>query len=269
MVTTMDALRSRWLALAGAITALAAAFFPPLLVLALHASMTAYVIQVVVLMGTVAPLLGLYMRSSDRFRIHPMVALFFYNVAFFFWFSPPVHHGVTSSIALYSLSLATLFLVSLALWRPLLRPFTEAPAPMIRLGYILLATIPQTFAGITMAVVRPQYAVAGSLLALASKIGLFVAFAFIFAQVLRDADEDDDDRGGTSGADPSPELPRWVLEMERGVTVEEPAPLSAGGNQERLAGGKAARRRQVVHADQLVDAGPDVVAGGVSGGDAP
>jgi cytochrome c oxidase assembly factor CtaG len=268
-VATINMLRSRWLALAGAITAGAAAFFPALLVLALRGSMTAYVIQVVVLMGAVAPLLGLFMRSSNRFRIHPMVALVFYNLAFFFWFSPPVHHAVTSSIALYALSLATLLVVSLALWRPLLRPFTEAPAPMIRLGYILLATIPQTFAGITMAVARPQYAVAGSLLALASKIGLFVAFAFIFAQVLRDADEDDDDRGDTSDVDPSPELPRWVLEMARGVTVEEPAPLSAGGDKKRLAGGETARRRQVVHTDQLVDAGPNVVAGGVSGGDAP
>jgi len=227
------------------------------------------VIQVVILMGAVAPLLGLFMRSNDRFRIHPMVALVFYNVAFFVWFSPPAHHGVSRDISLYAISLATLFFVSLALWRPLLRPFTDAPAPMIRLGYILLATIPQTFAGITMALARPQYAVAGSLLALASKIGLFVAFAIIFAQVLRDEDEDDDDGRENAGVDPSPELPRWVLEMARGVTVEEPAPLSAGGDKQRLPGSKAARRRQVVHADQLVDAGPDVIATGVGGGDAP
>jgi cytochrome c oxidase assembly factor CtaG len=268
-MTTQGTLRSRRLAMIAATLAGLAAFFPALVVAALNGSMTAYVIQVVVLMGAVAPLLGLAMRSSDRFRVHPIVALFFYNVAFFVWFSPPVHHVVTHNGAMYGVSLVTLFVVALALWRPLLRPFSESPAPMIRLGYILLATIPQTFAGITMALVRPQYAVAGSLLALASKIGLFVAFAFIFAEVLRDDDEDDGGRHGTTDAEPTPELPRWVLEMAKGATVDEPAVPLVRRNKQRLAGGKAGRRRQVVNADQLVHPGTNVAPGGVVGGDAP
>src|SRR5580704_2596001 len=131
-------LRTRWLAFAGAAAVTVAAFFPALLISALQGSMTAYVIQVVLLMGAVAPMLGLAIRSSNRLRIHPVVALIAYNIAFFLWFSPPIHHAVTHSAALFSLSLATLFAVALALWRPLLRPFTEEPQPMIRLGYILL-----------------------------------------------------------------------------------------------------------------------------------
>jgi hypothetical protein len=172
---------------------------------------------------------------------------------------------------MYSLSLATLFLVALALWRPLLRPFAEAPAPMIRLGYILLATIPQTFVGLIMAITRPQYAVAGSILALASKIGLFVAFGFIFAEILRDDADDDDDRpGDVAEIHPDPDLPRWVLEIGQTATVEEPS--VAGGlarrNKQRLARRKAGSRSKMVDGDQLVDPVADIT-GGVIGRDTP
>jgi hypothetical protein len=270
MVTTV--LRSRWLAPAGAVVAAIGALFPPLTVSALQGSMTAYVIQVVILMGTAAPLFGIAMKPNDRFRIHPIPALILYNLAFFTWFSPPLHHIVTHSAAMYSLSLATLFLVALALWRPLLRPFAETPTPMIRLGYILLATIPQTFVGLLMAITRPQYAVAGSILALASKVGLFVAFGFIFAEILRDdTDDDDDDRPGDAAEiHPDPDLPRWVLEIGQTATVEEPSVLGglARRNKQRLARSKAGRRSKVVDTDQLIHPITDVT-GGVIGGDTP
>jgi cytochrome c oxidase assembly factor CtaG len=180
--------------------------------------MTSYAAQVVLLMSITAPLLAFGFRPAARTTmvagdslveglLQPVLALVAFNAAFFLWFLPSVHDAVNHSFALYVLSLATLLAAATALWIPLMRPFDRTPSPMARLGYILLATVPQTFAGITIALTRPEDAVGGSILALASKASLFTAFAVLFTRLLRDQAPDDgyrrdDDSGKTAPSDP-------------------------------------------------------------------
>ena len=122
--------------------------------------------------------------------------------------------------------------------------------PLAKLGYILLATIPQTFAGLLFALAhRPFYThyhadlagmsalsdqqVAGACMALLSKLALFAAFSVVLWRILEpmSADEDggedwgrgDDDRGDTPQP-VRPGAPAWLRLLESGPVVDEPAP---------------------------------------------
>jgi cytochrome c oxidase assembly factor CtaG len=248
---------------------LAAAWLSPLQTLAAHYLLSAHLAQVLLVMGVVPPLLLLalpgcapfappaWSRRVARATVHPVTGMVAINVAFFVWHVGPVYDTALRTPGLYAVQQLTLLAVSVMFWWPIVVPFggVAALSRWGRLGYILVATIPQTFAGITLALAKhPLYAgyqaaprvfglgvltdqqVAGACLALVSKLALFTAFAVVFMRMLNESSTDGGDDGGGGGwrrpgADtPSPQPSGtlgWLADLNAGRTVPEPVPARA------------------------------------------
>jgi cytochrome c oxidase assembly factor CtaG len=188
-----------------------------------------------------------------RVLVHPASGITAINVAFFAWHVGPVYDASLRVPELYAVQQVTLLLASVLFWWPIVVPLGDRRvlSRWATLGYILVATIPQTFGGITVALAKhslyPTYGAAprvlglgvmadqqisGACIALVSKLALFTAFAIIFTRMLNESTDDggSDDGGGgwrRPGADtpsprPSGSVP-WLTELNAGRTVPEPA----------------------------------------------
>lgn len=261
--------RGRRVALAGAIGLLALTWITPLATLAQHYLLAAHLVQVVILMGPVPALLllslprnaGFAPRSVPlplRLAVHPIVAIIAVNAGFIAWHVAPAYDAALAHWWLYDLMQATLLLVSLLFWWPIVTPCSPPARALTgfgKLGYIVLATIPQTLGGLIVAlaghVLYPGYGsgprlvgtdamtdqqVAGASIALVSKIALFAAFWVVFMNLLNSGSDgrEDDGGGGGGGGGSSPRLdaprprpsglPRWLDDVGDGRTTEEPVP---------------------------------------------
>jgi cytochrome c oxidase assembly factor CtaG len=259
--------RSRRWALAGAIVLLAGAWISPLATIAQHYLLAAHLIQALVVMGPVPALLllslprnaGVPPRSVPRplrLAVHPAVAIIALNLGFIAWHVTPAFDGALAHGWLYDLMEMSLLLVSLLFWWPIVTPCSppaRALSGFAKLGYIVLATLPQTLGGLIVALAghvlyrgygagprllgfdpMTDQQVAGASIALVSKIALLAAFFVVFMNLLNagsDGREDDDDGGGGGGGSnprldaphPRPSgLPRWLDDVGDGRTTEEP-----------------------------------------------
>jgi cytochrome c oxidase assembly factor CtaG len=262
------ATRGRRLALGSAVLLLATIWITPLATLSEHYLLAAHLIQVLILMGPVPALIllslpknaGIAPRSVPlplRLAVHPIVAIIAVNAGFIVWHLAPVYDAALAHWWLYDLMQMTLLSVSVLFWWPIVTPCSP-PARAItgfgKLGYIVLATIPQTLGGLIVAlaghVLYPGYGagpqivgldamtdqqIAGASIALVSKIALFAAFWVVFMNLLNTGSDgrDDDGGGGGGGGGSSPRLdaprprpsglPRWLDDIGDGRTTDEPA----------------------------------------------
>ena len=262
--------QGRWRRAAAVIAALLliGAWISPLQTLAAHYLLSAHLAQVLVVMGLVPPLVLVALPASTARRlrpwlsrlargsVHPVSGMVSINAVFFVWHLGPVYEAALRTPELYALQQLTLLLASVLFWWPIVVPFgSRSLSRWATLGYILVATIPQTFAGITVALAKhplyPIYAaaprvgglavmtdqqIAGACLALVSKLALFTAFALVFMRMLNESATDDGDDGGGGGwhrrgADtPSPQPSGslgWLADLNAGRTVPEPVPARA------------------------------------------
>jgi putative membrane protein len=249
----------RWASLAGASLLLLGTFVSPIQTLAQHYLLSAHLVQVLVLMGAAPPLMllalpptpaparGGPLRRAGVILTHPGIAIVNVNAVFFLTHWAPVFQFGMAHTWLFDLSLLALLATSVAFWWPIIGPPGRRAvlSPLGKLGYILLATIPQTFAGLTVAL-SPQlvygaYAsaprlldlsahadqqIAGASLAILSKVALFAAFSVIFVRVMNPG-PDSDDGGGGGGpyhepAPSPPGEPAWYREMGEGRVRPEP-----------------------------------------------
>ncbi len=253
--------RWRWCSLGTAVLLLAAVLFSPLQTIAQHYLLTAHLIQVLVLMGAAPPLLLLALAPARPMRwwapltrvghilTHPAVAIVVVNVVFFLSHWSVVYDFSIENTWLYDLSLLSLLGASTAFWWPIVNPDggNSLLSPLGKLGYILLATIPQTFAGLTLALAprllydaywgaprlldlsaRADQQIAGACLAVLSKVALLTAFSIIFVRVMNPG-SDGDDGGGGGGLHhdplpPPPGEPAWYRDLRSGRLRPEPTP---------------------------------------------
>jgi len=259
----------RWVALAAAITVLVVCWLSPVATVAQHYLLTGHLLQITLVMGVAPPLLLLSLPMRPRVAVptwlgkllralvHPVPAVVAVNAAFFGWHLTGPFDAALSNPSLYSLQQLTLLLASLMFWWPIVTPLSppvRAMSPLGKLGYILLATIPQTFGGLIVALAHhalyPGYGLAprlfqislmtdqelaGVCIALVSKVSLFAAFFVIFMRALQSSSaEGDEGGGGGGGRGPSTDsprpvpsgtgVPRWLEDLEAGRTAPEPAP---------------------------------------------
>ena len=256
----------RWIALASALVLLALVWISPVSTVAQHYLLTAHLLQITLLMGAVPPLLLLALPLHPRVHVpravgallralvHPIPAVLLVNVAFFGWHLSPPYDAAMADWRLYAAQQLTLLLASIAFWWPIVSPLSppaKAISPLSKLGYILLATIPQTFGGLIVALAHhPLYEVytsaprllgisvmsdqqiAGACIALVSKVSLFAAFFVIFMRALQSSPEADEGGGGGGGGRPHSGAPMpipsgtlgWLRDVEQGHTVSEPEP---------------------------------------------
>lgn len=256
--------RRRWAALVTAGTLLGVVWFSPLATVAEHYLLSAHLLQITVLMGAVPPLLLLALPRDPRLTVppwlarllrmpvNPLVAIIAVNAAFFGWHTTAAFDASLQNGAIYALQQLTLLLTSIAFWWPIVSPFSPPIRPMSplgKIGYIVLATIPQTFGGLAVALAHhslyPVYAlaprllgltvmtdqqIAGASIALVSKIALFAAFSVIFFRVLDTSASDTDEGGGGGGGGPRVDAPQplpsgtpqWLDDLNAGRTIIEP-----------------------------------------------
>ncbi len=245
---------------------LAASWLSPLETLASRYLLTAHLLQVTLVMGVVPPLLLLGLPDSCGLRlpsrvvralralVHPVTGMIVINAAFFGWHVSAAYDAALRVPELYALQQVSLLGASILFWWAIVVPLGDRRvlSRWATLGYIFVATIPQTFGGITVALARhtlyPAYGdaprlfglgpmtdqqVAGACIALLSKIALFTAFGVVFMRMLNEAPSDDSDDGGGGGRRPHADLPSpqpsgsvpWLADINSGRTVPEPAPL--------------------------------------------
>jgi cytochrome c oxidase assembly factor CtaG len=263
--------RGVWRRTAGATATLlvAAAWLSPLQTLASHYLLTAHLLQITLVMGVIPPLLLLALPAECRITIpgpllrgarllvHPVAGILAINAAFFGWHLTGAYDASLRNQELYALQQISLLVASLLFWWPIVVPLGDRRvlSRWATLGYILVATIPQTFGGITVALAKhalyPTYGlaprlfgvgvltdqqIAGACIAMVSKIALFTAFSVVFLRMLNEAPEDGGDDGGGGGGrrrDSDTPSPRpsgsvaWLTELNAGRTVPEPAPARA------------------------------------------
>ena len=257
--------RGRRIALGSACLLLAGIWITPLATLAQHYLLAAHLVQVLILMGPVPALLllslprnaGIAPRSIPRplrLAVHPIVAIVAVNAGFIVWHLAPAYDAALAQGWLYDLMQTTLLLVAVLFWWPIVTPCSPPARALTgfgKLGYIVLATIPQTLGGLLVAlaghVLYPGYGagpqlvgidamtdqqIAGASIALASKIALFAAFWVVFMHLLSaGSDGREDDGGGDGGGGSNPRLdaprpsglPRWLEDIGDGRTTDEPA----------------------------------------------
>lgn len=256
-----------WFALA--VVVLVVAYLSPLATLARYYLLTAHLAQITLVMAIAAPLLLLSLPSRTARGLpraiqmlvsavtNPVVALILVTVGFFAWHYAPAFNAALSSTPLYDLEQLTYLVTALIFWWPIVQPYSSRQkptmSPMMRLGYILLATLPQTFGGLTVAmahqVIYTGYGsgpvsvgwsalvdqqVAGACIALLNKSALFTAFMIVILRLLRGDDATWDDDGGLHRTPPqqpfpgSPPAPEWLADLERNRTVVEPSPAPRG-----------------------------------------
>jgi cytochrome c oxidase assembly factor CtaG len=256
------------LALITALALLVVIWISPLATLAQHYLLAAHLVQVLILMGPVPALLllslprnaGISPRTVPlplRLAVHPIVAIVAINVGFIAWHLTSTYDAALAHWWLYDSMQATLLVVSLLFWWPIVTPCSPPARALTefgKLGYIVLATIPQTLGGLLVAlaghVLYPGYGagpqlvgvgaltdqqIAGASIALVSKIALFAAFWVVFMNLLStgsDGREEDDGGGGGGDGGSSPRLdaprpsglPRWLDDIGDGLTTDEPLP---------------------------------------------
>lgn len=254
--------------LAGAVALVAISLVSPLATLSGGYLLTAHFVQITLLMGFAPPLLLLGLPRPERGRrasrpltwafeaaVHPAVAIVLVNAVLFGWHDPAIYNAALAHPELYALQLLSLFAVSIAFWWSIIEPDGRSPrslSPLLKLGYILLATIPQTFAGLIFALAhRPFYSgygsapevlgmthladqqIAGACMALVSKLALFAAFSVILWRMFdseeldgETPDDGSDGGGGDDDREPAPvrpPSPAWLRMLETGPLADEPA----------------------------------------------
>ena len=142
----------------------------PLATLAQHYLLAAHLVQVLILMGPVPALLLLSLPRNAgispkavplplRLAVHPIVAIVAINAGFLIWHVTPTYDAALENWWLYDLMQVTLLVVSLLFWWPIVTPCSP-PARALsgfgKLGYIVLATIPQTLGEIGRASCRER-----------------------------------------------------------------------------------------------------------------
>jgi cytochrome c oxidase assembly factor CtaG len=257
---------ARWMSLLGGAVLLAVVWISPLATVAQHYLLSAHLLQITLLMGVVPPLLLLSLPRHPRVQVpralaaalraivHPLPAVLGVNAAFFLWHLAGPYDAAGADWRVDAAQQLSLFAASIAFWWPIVTPLSppvRSMTPLGKLGYIVLATIPQTFGGLIVALAHhPLYAtyrsvprlldlslmtdqqVAGVCIALVSKVSLFAAFFVIFMRALQATAPDSDEGDGGGGGGPRRDAPmpipsgtpRWLQELQRGHTVPEPAP---------------------------------------------
>jgi cytochrome c oxidase assembly factor CtaG len=259
--------RGSWRRAAGwtATLLLVAAWISPLQTMASHYLLTAHLLQITLVMGVIPPLLLLALpaestlaipsglRRLGRALVHPVCGMLAINLAFFGWHMTGAYDASLRNQELYAVQQITLLAGSVLFWWSIVVPLggRRVLSRWTTLGYIFVATIPQTFGGITVALAKhslyPTYGaaprlfglgvltdqqIAGACIALVSKIALFTAFSIIFLRLLNEAPDDGGDDGGGGGRrrdsdrpspQPSGSVP-WLTDLNAGRTVPEPAP---------------------------------------------
>jgi putative membrane protein len=214
----------------------AVALLPPVIALA-DQRLSLHMLQEMLLLALVIPLLAYGMAvpaSAVAPRlIHPLTGIVALNVVLFGWQLPAVMDAAARNLALRELAQVAFMLGALAFWLPILRSSTSAGAlgPVAKIGYLMVAGVPPTIPGITLAFSNHLFyqayrsvedqQIAGLLLFATAKFALVTGTFVILWRLLTPEAEppDDDDRSDALVGLP-PSAPAWYQQLDAELPAE-------------------------------------------------
>jgi putative membrane protein len=223
----------------------AAALLPPVNALA-DQRLSLHMLEQMVLLAVALPLLAYGLAPLLRLRpswVHLVVGILALNLVLFGWQLPAVMQLARRSLAFREVAQLAFMVGAFLFWWPIVRPPPEGGglSPMAKIGYLMVAGVPPTIPGITLAFSRhlfyPAYPsiedqqVAGLLLFGTAKLALITgAFVVLWRMLAPDAEPPDQDQWRWPQPDPWPSAPAWVRRLDQPLPAEPAArrPVSAG-----------------------------------------
>ena len=220
--------------------ALGGVSFLPITIRLADQRMLFHVLQEMLLLALVAPLIaygvGPLLSSRLRFRLEPLLGILALNLALFSAQLPALVNLVVAHPLLHALMQAFFILAALLFWWPIVRP---SPArgglsSIAKIGYLMVASVPPTVPGITLAFSHHLFyaafrsigdqQLAGLLLFATAKCALVTGTFIILWRLLTPEAEPSDDEG-RDGPLPVPltPAPAWFMRLDSPL-ASEPRP---------------------------------------------
>ena len=214
--------------------------FLPITISLADQRMVFHVLQEMLLLALVTPLiaygLGPALGSRLGFRLQPLVGMLALNLALFSAQLPQVVNLAVKAQMAHALLQGVFITAAFLFWWPIIRPtpITGGLSPIAKVGYLMVASVPPTVPGLTLAFSHHHfYAVfqsiedqqlAGLLLFATAKCALVTGtFVILWRLLTPDAEPPEDDgRDHALPALPSP-APPWFARLD-GSLPAEPRP---------------------------------------------
>ncbi|MDQ6883025.1 MAG: cytochrome c oxidase assembly protein [Candidatus Dormibacteraeota bacterium] len=224
----------------------ALSFLPPVMTVA-DQRLFLHVLQEMLLLAAVLPLVTYgavpLLGRHFAFALQPLTGIVALNAVLFAAQLPALVNLVGRNQLAHAAVQAVFVLGAFLFWLPILRPGTARGglAPIAKVGYLMVASVPPTIPGITLAFSHHLFYAAyrsiedqqfaGLLLFATAKCALVTGtFVILWRLLTPEAEPPDDDADGRTGPDvPSP-APAWFARLDGRLPsepVRERAPVSA------------------------------------------
>lgn len=221
----------------------AAALLPPVNAFA-DQRLSLHMLEQMLLLAGAVPLLAygvaprLHLRPS---LVHLVVGILALNLVLFGWQVPVIMDLAQRSLALREAAQLAFLLGAFVFWWPIVcpRPKAGGLSPIAKIGYLMVAGVPPTIPGITLAFSRhlfyPAYRsiedqqVAGLLLFGTAKLALIAgAFVILWRLLAPDGEPPDADSGRWLEPEPRPSTPAWLRRLDEPLPAEPAARRPVG-----------------------------------------
>jgi putative membrane protein len=226
-------------ALIAGLTLSVVALLPPVIALA-DQRLSLHMLQQMLLLAVVIPLVAYGTAALVPFAasrvFHPLAGIVTLNVVLFTWQTPAVMDAAAHDLALRELGQLVFMAGALVFWWPIVRS-ASAPgglSPIAKIGYLMVAGVPPTIPGITLAFSNHLFyqayrslgdqQIAGLLLFGTAKLALVAGtFVILWRLLTPDVEPPDDDHWHDADADLPPSAPAWYRRLD-GELSDEPQP---------------------------------------------
>jgi putative membrane protein len=217
----------------------AAALLPPVNAFA-DQRLSLHMLEQMLLLAGALPLLAYGAAPLIRLRptlLHLVAGILSLNLVLFGWQVPAVIELAHRSLAIREAIELAFIVGGTVFWWPIVSPrqVVGGLSPAGKIGYLMVAGVPPTIPGITLAFSRhlfyPAYRsiedqqVAGLLLFGTAKLALIGgAFVVLWRMLAPDTEPPDQDSREWSEPDPQPSAPAWLRRLDEPLPAEPAAP---------------------------------------------
>jgi putative membrane protein len=216
------------------------ALLPPVIALA-DQRLSLHMLEEMLLLAVVIPLVAygsapLVPPAASRV-FHPVVGIVALNVVLFGWQIPAVMDTAAHDLALRELAQLAFMVGALLFWWPIVRASSTSQglSPVAKIGYLMVAGVPPTIPGVTLAFSNHLFyqayrsiadqQVAGLLLFGTAKAALVAGtFVILWRLLAPDAEPPDDDDREPQTSDLPPGAPAWFELLDRELPAEAVRP---------------------------------------------
>ena len=216
------------------------ALLPPVIALA-DQRLSLHMLEEMLLLAVAIPLVAygtaaLEPPAASRV-FHPVAGIVALNVVLFGWQIPAVMDAAAHNLALRALAQLFFMAGALVFWWPIVRASSNSRglSPIAKIGYLMVAGVPPTIPGITLALSNHLFyqayrsigdqQIAGLLLFGTAKLALVAGtFVILWRLLTPDAEPPDDDDREPQASDLPPGAPAWFARLDGELPAEAVRP---------------------------------------------